>query len=81
MEAMRQRIVQAYKNHEFLKIIFNYPSANRATIKRGLIIEVFYEGFTMEDIIDGKVTFSYKYISEIKVEEILLLGSKSESAK
>jgi len=68
MEAMRQRIIQAYENKEFLKIIFNYPSANRATIKRGLIIEVFDDGFTMEDIIDGKVTFSYKYISEIKCE-------------
>ena len=68
MEAMRQRIIQAYENHEFLKIIFNYPSANRATIKRGLVIEVFDDGFTMEDIIDGKVTFSYKYISEIKCE-------------
>lgn len=68
MEAMRQRIIQAYENKEFLKIIFNYPSANRATIKRGLIIEVFDDGFTMEDIIDGNVTFSYKYISEIKCE-------------
>jgi hypothetical protein len=68
MEAMRQRIIQAYENKEFLKIIFNYPSANRATIKRGLVIEVFDDGFTLEEIIDGKVTYSYEFISEIKCE-------------
>jgi hypothetical protein len=68
MEAMKKRIEQAFLQHEFIKIIFQYPSSDRAIIKRGLIIEVYDDGFTLEEIIDGKVTYSYEYIVEIKKE-------------
>jgi hypothetical protein len=68
MEAMKKRIEQAFLQHEFIKIIFQYPSSDRAIIKRGLIIEVYDDGFTLEEIIDGKVTYSYEYIVEIKTE-------------
>lgn len=65
---MKKRIEQAFLQHEFIKIIFQYPSSDRAIIKRGLIIEVYDDGFTLEEIIDGKVTYSYEYIVEIKTE-------------
>jgi hypothetical protein len=68
MEAMKKRIEQAFLDHEVIKIIFQYPASVRAIIKRGLVIEVYDDGFTLEEILDGKVTFSYKYIVEIKGE-------------
>jgi hypothetical protein len=68
MEAMKKRIEEAFLNHEFIKIIFQYPAGTHAVIKRGLVIEVFDDGFELEEIYDGKVTYSYGYITEVKGE-------------
>ncbi len=67
---MKKRIEQAFLNHEFIKIIFQYPAGIKAVIKRGLVIEIFDDGFTLEEIMDGKVTYSYEYIVEVKGEGI-----------
>lgn len=70
MEAngFKRRIIEAYKTKQFLKIIFQYPSSNRAIIKRGIVLEVYKDCFDLEEIIDGKVTYSFNYIVEIKGE-------------
>lgn len=71
MEAIgfKKRLEDANKSKEFIKIIFQYPGSERAIIKRGIVIDIFEDCFELEEIIDGLVTYSYKYIVEIKGEE------------
>ena len=68
MEAMRKRVQQAFDDAEVIKVIFQYPAANRATIKTGRVLEVFDDGFTLDDVIDGEATYSYRFIVEIRGE-------------
>lgn len=62
----KQRIEKAFKEKEFLKIIFQYPASSRAVVKRGIVTDVGDNGFDFEEIKDGLVVYSYSYIVEIK---------------
>ena len=46
--------------------LFQYPSRDRAVIKRGIVISVGDKGFEFEEIQDGLVAYSYDFIVEIK---------------
>ena len=71
MEAnvFKARIKEAYENKEKIKIIFQYPSSDRAIIKRGFVVKIFENGFNFDEIIDGDVSYSYEFIVEIKEEK------------
>ncbi len=68
MEAkiFRKRIETAFSLREFIKIIFQYPSSDRAVIKRGIVVSIGEDGFEFEEIRDGLVAYSYDFIVEIK---------------
>lgn len=71
MEAsiFRKRIETAFLTKEFIKIIFQYPSSDRAIVKRGVVTAIASDGFEIEEIYDGLVTYPYTFIVEIKQEE------------
>ena len=54
------------KNSSTIKIIFQYPGSPRAIIKRGTVVEVLDNGFDLEEVFDGLVSYSFDYIVEIK---------------
>ena len=62
----KKRLEEAQKNSEKIKLIFQYPAANHAVIKSGNVIECYDDCFWFDEIIDGKVTYSYEFIAEIK---------------
>lgn len=62
-----QRLKEAKEKEENVKLIFQYPGATRATIKSGFIIEVYDDCFWIEEKFEGKVTFGYNFLEEIKV--------------
>jgi hypothetical protein len=68
MEAkiFKKRIETAFSLREFIKIIFQYPSSDRAVVKRGIVVSIGEDGFEFEEIKDGLVAYSFKYIVEIK---------------
>lgn len=68
MEAngFKTRLAKAYSYKEPVKIIFQYPGSPRAIIKRGIVIRIFNDSFEFNEIMDGSVVYSYKYIVEIK---------------
>ena len=63
-----KRVEKAFSLKEFIKIIFQYPSRDRAIVKRGIVVSVGNDGFEFEEIQDGLVAYSYDYIVEIKGE-------------
>ena len=65
----KTKITEAKDKKLFIKIIFQYPSSDRAVIKRGYVTDVFDDGFELEEIYDGSVSFSFNYIVEIKEED------------
>lgn len=65
----KRRLEEAKTNLEYIKIIFQYPASDRAIIKRGFVLEIYDDSFDFDEKIDGKVTYSLKYIVEIKNEE------------
>lgn len=71
MEAngFKRRLIEAKDNNQFLKLIFQYPASDRAIIKRGFVVECYEDSFDFEEKFDGVVTFSYKWIAEIKDED------------
>lgn len=71
MEAsiFKKRIEQAFSLREFIKIIFQYPSSDRAVVKRGIVVAIGNDGFEFEEIKDGLVAYSFNHIVEIKGEE------------
>lgn len=64
-----QRLKEAKKKDEFLKLIFQYPATDRATIKSGKVLEVFDDCFVFDEVRDGKITWSYQFLTEIKIGE------------
>ncbi|MFW5895119.1 MAG: hypothetical protein ACOCT9_00090 [archaeon] len=70
MEAngFKRRINDALNNKEFIKLIFQYPSSDRAVVKRGYVKGAFDDSFDFQEIKDGLVTYSYRYLVEIKEE-------------
>ena len=71
MEAngFKKRLETAKTNSEKIKLVFQYPDSTRAIIKSGFVIEVFDDGFNFNEIMDGNVTYSYKWIAEIKRDD------------
>lgn len=69
MEAIgkKKRLESAKKNGEKVKLIFQYPSSNRAVIKSGYIQEVYDDSFNIEEVYDGNVEYGYTFLEEIKV--------------
>ena len=63
---MRKRLEEAMKNDEKLKLIFQYPGTNRATVKSGFVKETEFDGFVFDEIYDGIVVYAYKFLVEIK---------------
>jgi hypothetical protein len=68
MEAIgkRTRLEKAKERNEKIKLIFQYPSSERAVIKSGYVLECYDDSFSFDDIYDGEVTYSYNYLVEIK---------------
>ena len=68
MEAMgfMKRLKEAQTNSEKIKVIFQYPASDHAVIKSGEVLEVYEDGFLLEEIYDGKVVYSYNFIVEVK---------------
>lgn len=65
----RSRLIEAKDKKEYIKLIFQYPSSDRAIIKRGKVLEIFDDGFDFDEKFDGKVSYAFDYIVEIKPEE------------
>ena len=67
MEAIgfKRRLEEAKKNKEIIKLIFQYPSSDRAIIRNGYVININEDSFDFEDRFDGIMTFSYDYLCEI----------------
>lgn len=66
MEAMRTRLEEAMRNGEKVKLIFQYPSSDRAIIKSGFVKETYEDGFSFDEKFDGIVVYSYGFIVEIR---------------
>lgn len=68
MEAsgFKARLEKAYSYKEPIKIIFQYPASHKAIVKRGIVLAVYEDSFDFNEILDGNVTYSYKFIAEIK---------------
>jgi len=66
MEAMRTRLEEAMRKREKVKIIFQYPSSDRAIIKSGFVMETYADGFCLDEKFDGVVVFSYSFIVKIR---------------
>lgn len=64
----KKRIEQAYKDREFLKLLFRFPDSQKTTIKKGIVIGVGDDGFEFEEIYDGKTVYSYRYLIQISGE-------------
>jgi len=65
-----KRLKEAQANSEKVKVIFQYPASPKATIKSGEVIEVYEDGFLLDEIYDGKVVYSYNFVVEVRgVEE------------
>ena len=65
----KKKIELAFKNKEFIKIVYFYPEQEKFFTFRGIIIDVSEDGFEIEDIKDGKVSRSFDYIVETKLTE------------
>ncbi len=66
INGMQLRLHEAMDVKEKVKIIFQYPSSDRAIIKSGYVIETYDDGFLLDEKFDGRVVYSYKFIVEIK---------------
>lgn len=66
MEAMRTRLEEAMRKKERIKLIFQYPSSDRAIIKSGFVKETYDDGFSFDEKFDGIVVYSYGFIVEIR---------------
>ena len=55
MEAIgfKKRLEEAKKNKEIIKLIFQYPSSDRAIIRNGYVININEDSFDFHDRFDG----------------------------
>lgn len=67
MEAigLKRTLNEAKVNDNSVKVIFQYPGAERATKKSGKVMFVDEDSFTIDEIYDGEATYSYQYVVEI----------------
>ena len=61
----KQQIEEAKSNSQPLKITFFYPHLLKIKFHRGRIIKVSDDCFTIDDVRNGPMSFSYDFISEI----------------
>jgi hypothetical protein len=68
MEAIgkKKRLESAKESGEKVKLIFQYPSRDRAIIKSGYVKEVYKDSFSLDEIYDGDVEYGYTFLEEIK---------------
>ncbi len=66
MDGFKERLEKAHKLKEKIKILFEYPNSTKVTVRRGVVKKINYNSFELDEIKDGLVTYSYKYIVEIK---------------
>jgi len=66
---MKTRLEKAMKNKEKVKILFEYPNSKSVKVRRGFVKSINKTSFDFEEEKDGLVTYSYKYIVEIKGEK------------
>jgi hypothetical protein len=68
MAKMKERLEQAMKEHRRVKILFDYPNSKSVKVKRGIIKKVRESSFDMIEDKDGLVSYSYRFIVEVKDE-------------
>lgn len=66
MKGFKTKLEKAMKENKKVKIIFEYPNSKSAKIRRGYVKSVSDDSFELDEIKDGEVTYSYKYIVEIQ---------------
>ena len=66
INGMRFMLHQAKEKKEKVKIIFQYPSASKVTLKSGLVLETYEDSFCLDERDDGQSVYSYKFIVEIR---------------
>ena len=66
IDTMRERIITANKQGKRIKLIFEYPNAKSAKVRRGYVKVVREDSFDFLEDKDGLVTYAYKYIVEVK---------------
>ena len=67
MEAIgfKKRLIEAKKNSENIKLLFQFPATERVIVKKGKVLSVNEDSFDFLDRFEGELTFSYKFIVEI----------------
>ena len=65
---MKHRIQKALEEKRKIKLIFEYPNTKAAKIRRGFVKRVNEDSFDFQEDRDGRVTYRYKYLVEIKNE-------------
>jgi len=64
-KGFKKRLEDVKSKSQKIKLMFQYPG--RAIKKSGYVISVEEDCFTLDDIYDGEVTFSYQYLVEVMV--------------
>ena len=69
MEAngFKRQLQEALDYSKSIKLLFQYPAAARAVKKSGRVVSVDEDSFTMDEIYDGEVTLSYKFLVELVI--------------
>lgn len=62
----RMRLEKAMSNSEKVKVLFKYPNMDKLIIKSGIIKEVGSSCFTIDEVKDGIMVFSYTFLIEVK---------------
>lgn len=66
---MKQRLEKAKRNKEKIKLLFEFPNSKSVKVRRGYVKNISETSFELQEDKDGLVTYSYKYIVEIKNEK------------
>jgi len=64
-EGFKIKLKEVMYNSQKVKLIFQYPACDRAIKKSGVVLEVFKDCFTIDEIYDGEVTYSFNYLVEV----------------
>jgi len=62
---MRERIDKARREGRRIKLIFEYPNAKSAKVRRGTVTKTRGKNFDFQEDKDGEATYSYKYLVEV----------------
>lgn len=75
----KKRLEEAKRVGEKVKLIFQYPATSKAVVKSGFVIECYDDCFWFDEKFDGKVTYSYTFIVEIKSLSLNEVGNDNSS--